>query len=246
MFAEVPCNPTLTMLDIEEFAKLGHSTGAITVIDATFASPIIIQPMKYGIDITLHSCTKYMGGHTDLIGGSLTTRTKEQWQQLKQWQMVMGTHLSPFDASLLHRGLKTLSARMSVHSRNAAGLAKLLAEHPKIERVYYPGLDSYPQKQIARKLMKNDFGGMISFEVKGGFEVAKKLAESVKIINLAVSLGGTESLIEHVASMTHGPLYMTPEARTECGIKDGLLRFSVGIEDEEDLKLDLTKALENL
>jgi len=215
----------------------------LTVVDGTFASPYNQIPIKLGVDISIHSATKYLGGHADLLAGVATTSTKEQWKAIWQHLKLFGGVLSPFDAFLLGRGVKTLSLRMQSHNQNALTIAEFLEKHPKVERVYYPGLKSHKQHDMAKKQMKG-FSGMIAFEIKGGVEAGRTLIESVRVINLAVSLGGVESLIEHAATMTHT---MVPrEKRIEAGITDGLIRFSVGCENAVDLMDDLAQALDKI
>ncbi|XP_064632566.1 L-methionine gamma-lyase-like [Lineus longissimus] len=245
LYAEVPRNPTIDVLDLEEFGKLGKDhPNLVTFVDCTFASPYLQQPIKYGIDISMHSCTKYLGGHSDLLGGCLTLRTVELWKKIKVIAVTMGATLSPWDASLLIRGIKTLPIRMQRISSTALKLATFLEKHPKIARVHYPGLPSDPSHEIAKRQMSpKGFGGMISFEIKGGIEAGKTLVEGVKLIHLAVSLGGVESLIEHPATMTHGSMVMSDEERRTGRITPGLIRFSVGLEDPDDLQKDLAQAL---
>ncbi|XP_033754946.1 L-methionine gamma-lyase-like [Pecten maximus] len=246
LYGETPCNPTMAILDLEEFGKLGRSlNGVITMVDSTFASPYLQSPIKHGIDISMHSCTKYLGGHSDLTAGSLTFRTKDLWQEAILYQTTFGSSLSPHDASLLLRGIKTLPIRMERHSSNGQKVAEFLEKHPKIVWVMYPGLPSHPQHAVAKKQMKL-FGGMMSFEVKGGLEGGRTLVEGLHVIILAVSLGGVGSLIEHPGTMTHGPMLMDDEDRRSGGISDGLVRLSVGLEDPDDLIRDLQQALEKV
>lgn len=245
LYGETPCNPSMAILDLEKFGQLGRSLGILTMVDGTFASPYIQQALKHGIDISMHSCTKFMGGHSDLTAGSLTFRTTELWKKMIRYQTTLGASLAPFDASLLIRGMKTLPIRMTRHSSNAQKIAEYLEKHPKIKSVMYPGLKSHPGHETAKKQMKL-FGGMISLEVKGGVEGGKTLVESVRLIQLAVSLGGVESLIEHPATMTHGPMIMSDEDRRKSGLSDGLIRFSVGLEDPDDLIKDLEQALDKV
>ncbi|KAL3860736.1 hypothetical protein ACJMK2_010814 [Sinanodonta woodiana] len=247
LYGETPCNPTMAILDLEEFGKLGKSLGdnVLTMVDGTFASPYLQQAMKYGIDISFNSCTKYLGGHSDLTAGSLTFSTVSLWKHMKRYQTSLGLQLSPHDASLLLRGIKTLHVRMERHSSNAMKVAEFLEHHPKVKKVMYPGLKSHPQHEIAKKQMRS-FSGMISVEIKGGIEGGKALVENVRLIQLAVSLGGVESLIEHPATMTHGPMIMSDEERKKGHITDGLVRISIGLEDPDDLIKDLAQALENV
>ncbi|XP_041377156.1 L-methionine gamma-lyase-like [Gigantopelta aegis] len=244
LYGETPANPEMSILDLEEFGKLGQSLeGVFTIVDATFASPYLQQPMKYGIDFSLHSCTKYMGGHSDLIGGCITTRTVDQWKKLKKWQTSVGSMLSPHDASLLIRGVKTLPIRMRRHSENAQKVAHHLDQHPKVLRVMYPGLPSHPQHEVARKQMSRGFGGMLMVDVAGGEAGGKIVCESLRIVQLAVSLGGTESIIEHAITMSHGRYLLSEEEIRQNRITPGMLRVSIGLEDPDDLIRDFDQAL---
>ncbi|XP_060076410.1 L-methionine gamma-lyase-like [Ylistrum balloti] len=246
LYGETPCNPSMDILDLAEFGKLGRSlSNVITVVDSTFAGPYIQRPIQHGIDISVHSCTKYLGGHSDLLAGSLTFRTVHLWKEAIRYQNTFGSGLSPHDASLLLRGIKTLPIRMKRHSSNGQKVAEFLEKHPKIEWVMYPGLPSHPQHAVAKKQMKL-FGGMMSFEVKGGLEGGKTLVEGLNVIRLAVSLGGVESLIEHPGTMTHGSLALSDEDRRKSGISAGMVRLSIGLEDPKDLIQDLCQALGNV
>ncbi|XP_052061814.1 L-methionine gamma-lyase-like [Mytilus californianus] len=245
LYGETPCNPNMAILDLEEFGKLGKSRNILTMVDNTFASPYLQPVIKYGIDISMHSCTKYLGGHSDLIAGSLTFSSVELWQTTIRYQTTLGASLSPHDASLLLRGIKTLPLRMERHSSNAMKVAKYLEKHPKINYVLYPGLESHPHHQIAKKQMKS-FSGMMSVEAKGGLGGGRILAENLRIVQLAVSLGGVESLIQHPATMTHGPMLMSDEDRRSGGITDGMVRISIGIEDPDDLIADFKQALDKI
>ncbi|XP_022335742.2 L-methionine gamma-lyase-like [Crassostrea virginica] len=246
LYGETPCNPNMAILDLAEFGKLGRSLEhVLTMVDSTFASPYLQPVIKHGIDISMHSCTKYLGGHSDLVAGCLTFGSVDLWKAMIHYQTTLGTSMSPQDASLLLRGIKTLPVRMEKHSSNAQRVAEFLEQHPKVERVMYPGLPSHPQHQIAMKQMKR-YGGMIAAEIRGGVEGGKILVENVRLIQLAVSLGGVESLIEHPATMTHGPMLMTSEDRLSGGITDGLVRISIGIEDPDDLIKDLAQALDKI
>ncbi|XP_071958490.1 L-methionine gamma-lyase-like isoform X2 [Antedon mediterranea] len=241
LYGETPTNPTLTILDLDAFVELAKSVkgGSLTIVDATFASPYLQQTLKHGVDISIHSCTKYIGGHSDVIGGSLCTSNKQLYEYIAELQRQMGNIQSPFDAFLMLRGIRTLPLRMVKHSQNALVIAQYLEQHPKIIRVFYPGLASHPQHVIAKKQM-SDFSGMVVFDVAGGLEAGKTL---VALIVLAVSLGGHESLIEHSASMTHGEEIMSKKEREDGGITDGLIRLSVGLENASDLIKDLEQAL---
>jgi cystathionine beta-lyase/cystathionine gamma-synthase len=246
LFGETPCNPLLSILDVEELAKLGRSQpGLTTILDTTYATPYLLKPIKYGIDIVIHSGTKYLGGHSDLCAGIATARTVDQWKELMIGRRTYGGILSPFEASLLMRGLKTLHLRVDRQCNTAAQLAQLLECHVKVKEVYYPGLKSNPGHEIAKRQMKK-FGAMIGFELKGGLEAAKTFVQSVRVITLAVSLGGVESLVEHPATMTHGTMIMTDQERKEGHIADGLIRFSVGLEDVDDLTKDIQQALDKI
>eukprot|EP01129_Flabellula_baltica_P003097 TRINITY_DN12943_c0_g1_i1.p1 TRINITY_DN12943_c0_g1~~TRINITY_DN12943_c0_g1_i1.p1 ORF type:complete len:389 (-),score=85.06 TRINITY_DN12943_c0_g1_i1:358-1524(-) len=240
IYGETPCNPLLSVLDIQAFAELGKEVGAVTVVDSTFAPPPLQVPIQLGVDICVQSGSKYLSGHSDVLCGVISLAKEEDYLFMRRKCRILGGVLSPFDSFLVDRGLKTLNARNQIHCSNAMRLATFLESHPKIDRVWYPGLESHPQHEIAKKQMIS-FGGMMSFEVKGGLECAKQLVQNVQVITLAVSLGGTESLIEHPASMTHFSL--SKEEREASGISDGLVRFSVGIEDIEELLQDLEHAL---
>ncbi len=235
LWIESPTNPLMKITDIAAVAR--RKKGALLVVDNTFASPYLQQPLALGADIVMHSTTKYLGGHSDLIGGVLMTNDKALYEELKYVQKAVGAIPSPFDCFLVHRGIKTLAVRMKAHSENAQRIAEFLSEHPKVKRVYYPGLPSHPGHEVARRQMKA-FSGMLSFELAGN--VGRFLKE-LKIITLAESLGGIESLINHPAIMTHASL--PPEERARRGIGDDLLRFSVGIEHPDDLIQDLQDAL---
>jgi len=245
MIGESPSNPRIDVIDLEAFAELGRSHNILTLVDTTYVSPCLVQPIKYGIDLVVHSGTKYMGGHSDSMAGVLTVKSPEVFSQLQVLRAVMGPTMSPFEASLLSRGLKTLPLRMKQHCENGLKVAEFLHNHPKVGTVFYPGLPSHPGYEIANKQMSG-FSGMMSFEMKDGLEAARTVVENVKIIQLAVSLGGVESLIEHPATMTHGPMIMSDEERAEALITDGLIRLSVGLEDIEDLIEDLRQALDKV
>mgnify|MGYP005673962461 FL=1 len=242
IFVETPTNPLLKIADLEKIAKFAHENNILSVCDNTFASSYIQKPLNHGIDIVLHSATKYLGGHSDLIAGVLVVG-KDDSELIKKLSNIhnsLGPITSTFDSYLILRSLKTLSLRMERHSKNALTLAKELTEHKKIDNVIYPGLESHPQHELAKKQM-NGFGGIISIELSGGLNASKTFLEKPKIFTLAESLGGVESLIEHPALMTHASV---PEnIRKEIGISDGLIRLSVGIESIEDLIDDLNQAL---
>ena len=241
VYAETPSNPAIRITDLTALAKLAKEHNLISMVDSTFASPYNQRPIDFGIDIVLHSATKYLGGHSDIIAGCIATSTKELLKKCHKALKLFGGVQSPFESYLLIRGLKTLEVRMVKHNENAIRIAQFLENHPKIAKVNYPGLPSHPDYELAKKQLSNGFGGMLSFEIKGGVEAGRAFVENLKIINLAVSLGGVESLIEHAASITHS---MVPkEERESAGITDGLIRLSVGIEDINDLIKDLDQAL---
>ncbi len=243
LFFETPANPTLDILDIEELTKLGHQYGLTVIVDNTFATPILQRPFVYGVDVIVHSTTKYIGGHGDVVGGCVVA-SKEFIKQLCEDVYVdTGAAMAPLSAWLLLRGLKTLPIRMKQHSFNADRIARFLAFHPKVTAVHYPGLASHPGHELAKKQM-SDFSGMIAFEINGGFEEGKKLMDSVELATVAVSLGDCDTLICHPASTTHSTY--TTEDRKACGIKDNLVRLSVGLEDAADLMDDLNQALRKI
>jgi cystathionine gamma-lyase len=239
VWIETPTNPLLQILDIAAIADLAHKAGALLAVDNTFASPYLQQPLQLGADLVVHSTTKYLGGHSDVVGGAVVG-SKELLQPIAFYQNAAGGVAGPFDAFLTLRGLKTLAVRMERHCANARALADWLAKQPQIERLYYPGLPSHPGHDVARLQMR-DFGGMLSVRVRGGKEAALRLLTRTKLFSLAESLGGVESLIGHPATMTHASF--PAEERIARGVDDGLVRLSVGIEDEEDLREDLRQAL---
>ena len=240
IWIESPTNPLLKLVDIEAVSKLAHARQALVVIDNTFMSPYFQRPLSLGADIVVHSATKYLGGHSDVIGGALVVNREELRERLAFLQNAVGGVPGPMDAWLVLRGLKTLAVRMREHDRNARLVAAFLTEHPKVARVFYPGLPSNPQRDLARRQMSG-FGGMISFEVKGGLDSARRVVERTQLFTLAESLGGVESLIELPAAMTHASI--PAETRRTHGVADGLVRISVGIEDVADLISDLDRAL---
>jgi cystathionine gamma-lyase len=227
--------------DIAALADLAHKAGAILAVDNTFASPYLQQPIKLGADLVVHSTTKYLGGHSDVVGGAVIGRD-DLMQAIQFYQNAAGAVPGPFDSWLVLRGIKTLAVRMDRHCANARQLADWLAKHPAIARVHYPGLPTHSGHALARKQMR-DFGGMISISIKGGKEAALKFLTRTKLFSLAESLGGVESLVGHPATMTHASI--PAEIRQARGIDDGLVRLSVGIEDVEDLRCDLELALES-
>jgi O-succinylhomoserine (thiol)-lyase len=240
IWLETPTNPLLRLIDIQAVADIAHRHNLLVVVDNTFASPYFQQPLKLGADIVVHSTTKYINGHSDVIGGALVLNDEEVYQSLKFYENAAGGVPSPFDSWLTLRGIKTLTVRMRQHEDNAKAVAKYLVEHPRIEKVYYPGLTSHPDYELARRQMSG-FGGMLSFQFKGSYADVDKVVRRFKVIALAESLGGVESLICHPASMTHGSI--PKEIREPRGITDTLLRLSVGIEDSADLLADLEQAL---
>ncbi len=242
VYLETPANPNLKITDIEEVAKIAHTNNyAKVVVDNTFATPYNQNPLTLGADIVVHSATKYINGHGDVLAG-FVVGTKEMVEEIRGNGLkdMTGAILGPQEAYYIIRGLKTFEVRMERHCANAMKVAKWLAAHPKVEKVYYPGLEDHEGYEIAKKQMKN-FGGIMSFELKGGFEAGKTLLNSVQLCALAVSLGDTETLIQHPASMTHSPY--TSEERLAAGITDGLVRLSVGLENVEDIIADLEQGL---
>ena len=245
VYLETPANPNLKIVDIEALAKLAHTNpNTLVIVDNTFATPYMQKPLTLGADVVVHSVTKYINGHGDVIAGLVITN-KALADQIRFVGLkdMTGAVLGPQDAYYIIRGMKTFEIRMERHCKNARKVVEFLNNHPKIERVYYPGLETHPGYEIAKKQMK-DFGAMISFELKGGFEAGKTLLNSLKLCSLAVSLGDTETLIQHPASMTHSPY--TKEEREAAGITDGLVRLSVGLENVEDIIADLEQGLQKI
>ena len=242
IWIETPTNPLLKIADLEAISSFAKSHNLIAVCDNTFCSPFVQNPLEFGFDIVVHSATKYLNGHSDLIGGVVVCSNdrEELASEILYLQNAVGSIMNPFDSFLLLRSLKTLPIRMERHCSNAHKIALYLESHDAIEKVIYPGLESHPQHEIAKKQM-NGFGGMISVVLKGGLESATKFLERTELFSLAESLGGVESLIEHPAIMTHASI--PPEIREEIGISDGLVRLSVGIESIEDLMLDIENSL---
>lgn len=236
---ESPTNPLLAISDIAEISKICKSKKILLSVDNTFMTPYFQNPLLLGADIVVHSTTKYLGGHSDLLGGVLIFNSDELYERYKFVQNAIGAVLSPFDSWLLLRSIKTLAVRMEKHNQNAMEVSKFLANHPKVKKVFYPGLESHPQHNIAKKQARG-FGGMVSFEVEN-FEIANSILKKLKIFTLAESLGGVESLVCHPATMTHASI--PKEVREKNGLTDGLIRLSVGIEDIEDLLNDLEQAL---
>ncbi len=242
VWIETPTNPLLQIVDIATIAELAHQAGAILAVDNTFASPYLQQPIKLGADLVVHSTTKYLGGHSDVVGGAVIGR-KDLLAPIAFYQNAAGGVPGPFDSWLVLRGVKTLAVRMDRHCANARALAGWLAKQPAISRVYFPGLPSHPGHELAKKQMR-DFGGMISISIKGGKESALKFMPRTKLFSLAESLGGVESLVCHPATMTHASI--PADLRLARGIDDGLVRLSVGIEDVDDLQDDLGQALHKI
>ncbi len=240
IWLESPTNPLMKLCDIEGISEIASDHGTKLVVDNTFATPYLQRPLEYGADVVVHSLTKYLGGHSDVVGGAVITKEEEMYDEIQFHQNAAGAVLSPFNSWLTMRGLKTLKPRMELHSKNAAAIAEYLKEHENVQKVFYPGLESHPQHELAKNQM-DDYGGMISFEVKGGLQEAKDLVDNLDLFVLAESLGGVESLVEIPAIMTHGSL--SEGERKKTGIKDNLIRLSVGIEDEKDLTQDLEEAL---
>jgi cystathionine gamma-synthase len=237
LWVETPSNPLMTILDIAALAELAREFGAVLVVDNTFATPALQQPLALGADVVVHSTTKYIGGHSDVVGGALVTSNDELADKIAFLQNSVGAIAAPFDAYLTIRGIKTLSLRMERHSSNAQAIAEALAVHPAVERVNYPGLPSHADHDIAARQMRS-FGGMLSLQVKGGAQAAHTFAESTRIFTLAESLGGVESLIGYPHAMTHASV-----AGTALAVPENLVRLSVGIEDINDLLEDVTAAL---
>jgi cystathionine gamma-lyase len=242
IWIESPGNPLLSITDIAGVAEIARRRNVLLAVDNTFASPALTRPLELAAHITMHSCTKYIGGHSDVLAGALVVNDTELFERLHFIQNSTGATLGPFDAYLCSRGLKTLDVRVREQSRTAALLAEHLNRHPKIARVNYPGLPDHPGHRIAAAQMAGGFGAMLSFEVKGSLSQTKRMCESTKLIKLAVSLGSVESLIEQPATMSHASY--DPTARARNGISDGLVRLSVGLEAFDDLRADLEAALD--
>ncbi len=240
IFVETPTNPIMAVADLEGIGKLSQANGIRLVVDNTFMSPYFLRPIEWGADIVVHSTTKYLNGHSDSIGGVVVTAQKEDAERIGFLQNAVGAIISPFDSFLVMRGTKTLAVRMRQHDENGRAVANFLADHPKVQKVYYPGLSQHPQHDRARKLMTG-FGGMIAFET-GSLAAARGVLDNVNLCALAESLGGVETLISHPATMTHASV--PAEQRVRLGITDGLVRISVGIEDVEDIIADLDRALQ--
>lgn len=242
VFLETPTNPVMILTDLKEISEIAHRAGARVVCDNTFMSPYLQRPLEFGVDIVVHSTTKYLNGHSDGVGGVVVLNDEEDANWIGFVQNSAGAILSPFDSWLVMRGTKTLALRMEQHDKSGRAVAAFLEEHPKVRKVYYPGSASHPQHALARRQQRG-FGGMVSFDV-GSLAAAKAVLESVKLCTLAESLGGVETLISHPATMTHASV--DASKRERLGITDGLVRISVGIEDTDDIIADLDQALEKV
>ncbi len=243
IWIETPTNPLMRVVDIRAISKIARKSNVLLVVDNTFASPYLQNPLNLGADVAVHSTTKYLGGHSDLIGGAAITKDVEVGKRLKFLQNAVGAVPGPLDCWLVLRGIKTLAVRMDRHNSNAKQISEYLVKQPQVEQVHYPGLPDHPQRDVVKRQMRG-YGGMLSFELKGGFRDCEKLLTKLRVFTLAESLGGVESLIEHPASMTHASI--PRQRRIEQGIKDTLIRMSVGIEDVEDLVEDLQKGFRGL
>jgi len=240
IYLETPANPTIGITDLEAVVRIARQHQIPVCVDNTFCSPYLQKPLELGVDIVLHSMTKFINGHADIVAGMIVTKTKEEYQKLRPVMVNMGFNMDPHQAWLTRRGLKTLGIRIEKAQENAIQVAQYLEQHPKVERVLYPGLSSHPQYELGKRQMKGP-GSMLSFSLKGGFEAGKRMMDHVQLALLAVSLGGIETLIQHPASMTHSKL--SKEAKETAGITEGLVRLSVGIEEVEDIIKDLEQAL---
>jgi cystathionine gamma-lyase/cystathionine beta-lyase len=243
LWLETPSNPLLNIVDLEMVVDIAKQHNLMTVIDNTFATPYFLRPIGYGVDLVVHSTTKYLNGHCDVVGGAVVTTTDELSQRVQFLLNAMGTCASPFDCWLVLRGIETLPVRMKRHEENAIAVANYLKGHPAVEKVFFPGLESHPGHEIAKRQMKG-FGGVVSFEVKGGIESVNTFLRRLKVFYLAESLGSVASLAEHPATMSHAS--MPKDYREKVGITDGLIRLSVGLENIDDLIEDLWQALERL
>ncbi|MGB9103677.1 MAG: PLP-dependent aspartate aminotransferase family protein [Terriglobales bacterium] len=241
VYVETPSNPTMQLTDLAQVSALAHAHGCLVAVDNTFASPYLQKPLDLGADVVLHSVTKFINGHADVVGGILVAKDPSIYKLLRSVMVNFGCSMDPHQAFLVLRGLRTLGVRIERAQRNALEIARWLEAQPEVRTVRYVGLESHPQHELAKRQMRG-FGSMISFELKGGMEAGRRLMNAVKVATLAVSLGGVETLIEHPASMTHAGI--SPEDRRAAGFSDGLVRYSVGIEDVEDLIADLRQALD--
>jgi methionine-gamma-lyase len=243
VFVETPANPTLAITDLAQAAEVAHDAGALLVVDNTFMSPVLQKPFRFGADIVLHSVTKFLNGHSDVVGGVLVFQDEELMKKVRAVLHYLGGTMDPHQAWLVHRGIKTLAMRVRKAQENAEALAETLAGHPAVDWVRYPGLPGHPQAGLIARQMKGP-GSLISFELKGGLDAGRQVLGAVQLPALAVSLGGVESLIQHPASMTHAA--MKREDRLDAGITDGLVRLAVGCEDKDDLVADMKQALDGL
>jgi cystathionine gamma-synthase len=243
LWIETPSNPLLRITDIEKVTALGKAAGAITVVDNTFLSPAWQLPLALGADLVLHSTTKYLNGHSDVVGGAVVAKDKALHEQLVWWANCLGVTGAPFDSFMTLRGLRTLHARLDHHGRNSQALAQWLQQQPNVKKVYYPGLPSHPGHEIARRQQKG-YGAIVTLELEGGHDAVREFVCDLQCFSLAESLGGVESLVAHPATMTHAA--MDPVARQKAGLADGLIRLSVGIEALEDLQRDLAAGLERV
>lgn len=241
VYIETPANPTLRITDIAGAAEIAHKNGAKLIVDSTFASPYLQNPLSLGADIVVHSATKFLCGHGTVVAGVLAGSKELMDRARFPILQVFGAVISPFDAWLLMQGMKTLGMRMQRHCENAMKVAEFLSKHPQVEKVYYPGLESHPTHETAKKQMKNGYGGLMSVDIKGGIEAGKLLMDNLEVFSLATSLGNIDSLIQHSPTMSH--FDMTKEEREKVGINDGQVRLSVGVEDIEDLIKDLDRGL---
>ncbi len=243
LWIETPSNPLLRISDISDLAARGRKAGALVAVDNTFLSPVWQLPLTLGADLVVHSTTKYLNGHSDVVGGAVVAATKEHAEQLAWWANCLGLSGAPFDSFLTLRGMRTLHARLEVHGRNAQQIAEKLAASPKIGRVFYPGLANHPGHALARR-QQTGFGGIVTLDLKGGLDAARQFVDGLQLFSLAESLGGVESLVAHPATMTHAA--MEPAARAAAGLTDGLLRLSIGIENVDDLIGDLVAGLDRI
>jgi methionine-gamma-lyase len=243
LYIETPANPTMNVTDIEACAKLAHENNILLVVDNTFCSPYLQKPLNLGADVVLHSITKFINGHADIVGGVVVAKNEDVYKKIRHTMVYTGCNMDPTQAFMVLRGLKTLGIRIDRAQENAMKVAAFLQSHPAIDWIMYPGLESHPQYELVKKQM-NGYGSMMSFGLKGGYEAGRKLMDNVHLALLAVSLGGVETLIQHPASMTHAAV--SYENKMKAGITDDLVRFSVGIEDVNDIIDDLSKAMEKL
>jgi methionine-gamma-lyase len=241
LYVETPANPTLTITDLKASSEIAHSFGAKLVVDNTFLSPALQRPFEFGADVVLHSMTKFLNGHADVVAGIVIVKDEETYKHFRKVLNQLGGVIDPFNSFLVHRGIKTLYLRMKKHCENAQIVAEYLEKHPLVKWVSFPGLKSHPQYELAQK-QQDGPGGVISFEVEGGYQAGERMMNSLTLCQLAVSLGGIETLIQHPASMTHAS--MGKDARMAAGISEGLVRLSVGIENPKDIIACLESALE--